>query len=112
MKFPSFIKVQKYKRFEIEPRYYDPIKEEIEERTARIAREMKGENMTYIPSRISFERKVTSGSNAGLLQMAIAALLGLTVVGWLYYGNVIFHFLWLGAPAYLYIRLRGRFFKK
>ncbi|MEQ8241364.1 MAG: hypothetical protein RIA69_19270 [Cyclobacteriaceae bacterium] len=112
MKLPSFIKVQKYKRFEIEPRYYDPIKEEIEERTARIAREMKGENMTYVPSRISFERKVTSGSSAGFLQMAIAALLGLTVVGWLYYGNAVFYLLWLAAPVYLYIRLRSKFFKK
>jgi len=111
VKFPSFIKVQKYKRFEIQPRYYDPIKEEIQERTARIAREMDGEKMDYVPSKISFERKISTGSNAGLLQMAIAALLGLIVVGWLYYGNAVFNLLWLLVPVYLYIRLRGRFKK-
>ena len=111
MKFPTFIKVQKYKRFEIAPRYYDPIKEEIEQRTARIAREMEGEDMTYVPSKILFERKVTSGANAGFLQMAIAALLGLLVVGWLYHGNTVFYLFWLAVPVYLYVRIRGRFLK-
>ena len=41
MKLPSIFKTPNYQRFAIKPRYYDPIKEEIEERTARIKRELE-----------------------------------------------------------------------
>jgi len=32
MKFRSFVKLPRYKRFNFEPRYYDPIKEEVEKK--------------------------------------------------------------------------------
>ena len=44
MKLPSIFKTPNYQRFDIKPRYYDPIKEEIEERTARIKKELEQEN--------------------------------------------------------------------
>lgn len=112
MKIPSFVRLPNYKRFGFEPRYYDPIKEEIAERTARIKREMNGEAGDYVPSRIVFERKQTAGNNASFLQLIIAAGLGGITVGWLYFGNSIFYALWLLVPVYLYFRLRNRFFKK
>lgn len=110
MRFPSFIKVSKYRRFDMEPRYYDPIKEEIEERTARIRQEMKaGEgHPDHVPGRISFERKTASIPNSSFLQLLIAAVLGTTVIGWLYFGNQIFYSLWLAVPVYLYFRLRKK----
>ncbi len=106
MKFPSFIKVNKYKRFEITPRYYDPIKEEIAQRTERIKREMNGEEPTYVSGRISFERKSASIPSQSFLQLIIASVLGLGVVGWLYFGNEILYALWLAVPVYLYFRFR------
>lgn len=40
MKLLSIFKTPTYQKFAIKPRYYDPIKEEIEERTSRIKREL------------------------------------------------------------------------
>jgi hypothetical protein len=106
MRFPSFIKIQQYKRFEITPRYYDPIKEEIAQRTAQIKREMNGEAPTYVSGRISFERKSSSIPSASFMQLIIAAGLGLSVLGWLYLGNEYFYVLWLAVPIYLYFRFK------
>lgn len=41
MKLLSIFKTPTYQKFAIKPRYYDPIKEEIEERTSRIKRELE-----------------------------------------------------------------------
>lgn len=106
MRFPSLIRLPKYKRFEITPRHYDPIKEEIEARTARIKSEMNGEDPEYVSGRINFERRSKSIPNTSFLQLIIAATLGLTVVGWLYFGNVVFYALWLFVPVYLFFRFR------
>ena len=32
MKFPSLIKIPRHQRFHLKPRYYDPIKEDVENR--------------------------------------------------------------------------------
>lgn len=110
MRFPSFIKVPGNRRFEIEPRYYDPVKEEIAERTAFIKHELAGrsspESGGYVPGKITFEKKTKTAPNSSLLQLLIALVLGLTVVGWLYFGNQIFYSLWLVVPLYLFFRLR------
>lgn len=45
MKFPSIFRTSTYQRFDIKPRYYDPVKEEIEERTSRIRRELQEEGL-------------------------------------------------------------------
>lgn len=107
MRFPSFIKVARNRRFDLAPRYYDPVKEEIEERTERIRREMKHHTSSeFTPGKISFERKSASIPNASFLQMLIAAVLGSVVIGWLYIGNDVFYALWLIVPVYLFFRLR------
>lgn len=91
----------------MEPRYYDPIKEELKERTERIKREANGESVgEYSPGRISFDRKVKSGANTSLLQLSIASILGLTTLGWLYLGNEVFYVFWLAVPVYAYFRFR------
>ena len=41
MKLPTIFKTSSHQRFAIKPRYYDPIKDEIEERTSRIKRELE-----------------------------------------------------------------------
>ena len=123
MKVPSIVRLPKYKSFSYEPRHYDPIKEEIEERTERIRRELEAENLiekrkdeegqakTHSAASISFRRKERSNNNATLLQLAIAALLGALVVGWLYYGDKVFYSLFLIFPVYIYFRFKGRFGK-
>ena len=53
MKLPSLSKISKYKRFDYQPRFYDPLKEELQERVERITREHEAKNK----SNISFEQK-------------------------------------------------------
>ena len=45
MKFPSIFKTSSPQRFDIKPRYYDPVREEIEERTSRIKKELEEEGL-------------------------------------------------------------------
>lgn len=120
MKVPSIVRLPKYKSFSYEPRHYDPIREEIEERTDRIRRELEAENLIkkkekdaeenskYSSSTISFRRKERSNNNATLLQLVIAAILGGIFVGWIYYGNQVFYSLILVFPVYVYLRFKAR----
>ncbi len=107
MRFPSLFRLPQSQRFQIKPRYYDPIKEEIKERTERIKREEEsGIKSDYMPGRISFERKTTAVPSASFLQLIIAAVLGGLLVGWFYYGNDVFYVLWVSVPIYGYYRFR------
>ena len=109
MRFPSLFRVSRYQRFEIKPRYYDPIKEEIEERTRRIKESMDGnDNGEYTPAQISFKRKAKSAPATSMIQLGIAALLGVMLLGWLQFGNEIFYYLlWIIVPGYLFYRLKS-----
>lgn len=84
------------------------MREEINERTERIKEEMLGtKNGDYQPSKINFKRKVKSAPSTSLLQLGIAAILGLMVVGWLQFGSDFFYYLlWIMVPGYLLFRAR------
>ncbi len=107
MRFPSFIRLPRNKRYEIKPRYYDPIKEEIEERTERIRRELQGESGHTPSGRISFERRAQPLPSAGMMQLVIAILLMSLIIGWLYVGNDILYYTFAAIPVYLFYRFRG-----
>ena len=108
MRFPSLFRLPKHQQFRIQPRYYDPIKDEIKERTERIKDEMRGsETGEYKSSKISFKRKTKSAPATSMIQLGIAALLGALVLGWLQFGSDIFYYaLWLLVPLYLIYRLK------
>ena len=108
MRFPSLFRLPKHQQFHIKPRYYDPVKEEIRERTERIREGMKGqEGANYQPSKITFKRKTKSASSTSMLQLGIATALGLLIFGWLQFGNDLFYYLlWAAIPAYLVYRLK------
>ena len=82
MKLPSFVKLPGHKKFTITPRYYDPIKEEILERTEMIKREMSGEeNFGVRAHKITFDRRSSPGPNTSGLQIIIAVGLGIGFYG-------------------------------
>lgn len=91
IKFPSFIKLEKNKRFEYKPRFYDPIKEDIEKRTEIIRGRLNDE---YVPgSHISFRRPAHKSARKAdirrtMLIALIAVLLGGVFAGYFYYGNI------------------------
>ena len=107
MRFPSLIRLPKNKQYEIKPRYYDPIKEEIAERTARIKEEMRGELKDRPAGRITFERKTSPLPSAGILQLVIAIILVTLVIGWLYIGNDIIWYILALTPLYLIFRFKN-----
>lgn len=45
MKFPSLFRTASPMRYDVKPRYYDPVKEEIEQRTSRIKKELENEGL-------------------------------------------------------------------
>jgi len=109
MRFPSLFRLPRYQQFDIKPRYYDPIKEEIKERTERIKRGLNSSDAEdYQPAHISFKRKTKSAPMTSMLQLFIAAILCMLILGWLQFGNEFFYYiLWIIVPGYLFYRLRS-----
>lgn len=109
MRFPSLFRLPKHQQFVIKPRYYDPVKEEIKERTELIKSRMDGQGEESLQStKINFKRKAKPAPATSMIQLAIASLLGLMVLGWLQFGNEVFYYiLWVIVPAYLIYRLKS-----
>lgn len=116
MRLPSLIKKPKYQRFHIEPRYYDPIKEDIEMRTARIKSELgmavEAVDAGY-SSKISgsFRKNMKHAKGGGvdqtmMLRLIILIVLVLFAGGFLYIGSEVFYLLLLYVPFYLWKRFR------
>lgn len=110
MKFPTFTRLPNYKRFNFEPRYYDPVKEDIEVRTARVKQEISqlAEDRINHPSNIagSFSKRANYTKNANILQLVIIIFLITLFGGYLLYGNDIFYIFLLIVPVYFYFRLK------
>ena len=117
MKLPSLLKTPANKRFYIEPRYYDPIKEDIEQRTERIKQIMEvkeaekaagletGSRIQGSFSRDSYFKK----SKMGALRFSLMLFLAGGAVGYLYYGNpALYTMMFIVLAYYLYRRLSGR----
>ena len=116
MKFRIF-KTAQYQRFHIEPRYYDPVKEDIENRTARIKQEMGMEadddfkpgyrsqiagsfrkNMKHTPEKV--------GGSVVMLRMIILIVLSLMILGFAFDMTQLFYLFLLFVPFYLWKKYR------
>ncbi len=109
MKVPSLVRLPRPKNFSFEPRYYDPVKEDINNRTALIKQEMSQTPRMMGRSNIagSFARRERENKQANVLQLVIVVcLVGLTI-GFFYYGNAVFYLLWAIVPVYLYFRFKN-----
>ena len=111
MKFPSLFRLPKHQQFHIAPRYYDPVKEEMEKRVENIRKEMEGVPVDIETGdrRFNFRKKKSSKltANASMMQLIIAIGLVILLLGWLQYGNSFFYYLiWVIIPLYFFVRLR------
>ena len=106
MKFPSLTRIPSHKRFDFEPRYYDPVKEDIKNRTQRIRSEVsEKENKEYRENiRKAFSRREKEGRKANLMQLLLMTIMVGTFVGWWYYGNVAFYAFLVLFPLYILLR--------
>lgn len=113
MKIPSLIKIPQHQRFHIEPRYYDPIKEEVENRERLIIAEInaKKKKGTYVPgTRISsgFNRERIKKDNSGILRFLFVIILFGGTVGYLFFGLIaIYTVFGLGALFFIIKRLKS-----
>ncbi len=115
MKFPSLLKTQTNKRFSIQPRYYDPVKEDIENRTDRIKRmidvkNIEGENVPESGIHGSFSRgSYYKHQKSNALRFSIMILLSAGAIGYLFYGNsALYIMMSLILAIYLYKKIRLR----
>ncbi len=111
MKFPSLSRIPRHKRFNFEPRYYDPIKEDIQNRTARAKVELKyAESEAYrqhIKSAYSTRARRDKSSN--FMQLLLILILLGSFFGWIYYGNVVIYVFAVVFPIYIFLRTRKFF---
>lgn len=123
MKFlPTLTRLPKYQRFHIKPRYYDPVKEDIEERTKRIRHEFNGiaeEDEYDTAGNIvgSFKHRMATGrvhreDHTTVLRLLIIMILFGFMVGYIYLGNDVAYGLFIFAPVYIWFRLKGSMKKK
>ena len=70
MKLPSLLSRPKYKRFEYQPRYYDPIKEDIKRRAQSVERIVPGSDISG-----AFRRRTSPARKAVNLQLLIVVFL-------------------------------------
>ncbi|EAY29539.1 hypothetical protein M23134_00423 [Microscilla marina ATCC 23134] len=125
MKIPSLMKVNKHKRFNFEPRYYDPIKERIDEKIAEVRRENGGDDtQASYSARISDafnsrQRKSQGSSTTRLFFIFILAAIGFTYVLFgdakisignidLPYGEFAPFLLVIAAIGYIFMRLKKK----
>lgn len=110
MKIPTLTRLPNYRKFSFEPRYYDPIKEDVEERTSRIKQELRQRSSvaTAYSSGIhgSFARRASYNKSSNILQGVIMIALFVFIFGYLYFGNGVFYILWLVFPIYAYFRFK------
>lgn len=111
MKIPSLFRTPRYQRFRIEPRYYDPVKEEMEEREAAIRQEMMANSESDLNARKSrlsggFKRARSSSGSATFMQLIIMVMLSFLIFGYLYLGNIAVYVFALVGSLLLYLKMR------
>jgi hypothetical protein len=123
MKFLSiFTKTPTHQRFKYTPRFYDPLKEEMEEREKRIKLEIQREQGITSPENETAYRSRISGSfkaarkrsqpsdafKATLLRFGILLFLTIFVIAFLEFGRPALYLLILIVPFYLYLKFRSK----
>ncbi|WP_375580941.1 hypothetical protein ABWH96_07975 [Marivirga tractuosa] len=108
MKIPSIFRTPGHQRFEIQPRYYDPVKEDIEKRTDRIRKEIRNQKEGHNTESIRDAYKARRGSNrsADLFQFLMVVIVGVSIGGYLMYGANVYFALFLLIPLYIFLRRR------
>ena len=115
MKLPSLFPTSRYQRYNVTPRYYDPIKEDIEQRTNRIKRNIESDRSQGIfhyqaDFRGAFARKRQSEDlSSTMIRMLLFLVFFGFLFGYIYIGPQAFYALGLFVPGYLIFRIRDLF---
>jgi hypothetical protein len=125
MRIPSLMKINKHKRFNFEPRYYDPIKERIDEKIAEARRQNGGdETQAGYSARISnaFSSRQRKSQDTGITRLFFILVLAGVAFTYIMFGDASFNvagvkmvygefapfLLVIAAIAYIFFRLKKR----
>ena len=115
MKVPSLFRIPKYQQYKIVPRYYDPIKEDIEQRTAQIKNELDSKGDSDLSNRTSrlagaFTKRgaQSKGGSATFMQLIIMMLLAFLVFGYIYFGNLALYIFAALSSVLLYLKIKRK----
>lgn len=111
MKIPSLFRTPQPRKFHFTPRYYDPIKEDIQNRTARIKSELSEKRLKSHRQSIreGFMIREREERRVGMMQWILIIIMLGTIVGWVYFGNVAFYVFLVIFPLYVWLRTRKHF---
>jgi hypothetical protein len=122
MKFLSiFTKAPQHQRFQYKPRYYDPLKEEMQERENRIRMELARERGAAVEdvgghrARMAgafhaARRRSNPSQNGTTIMIRLGTLLFISVflIAFLTWGKPVLYSLFLFIPVYFFLRFRNR----
>jgi hypothetical protein len=131
MKFPSIFRSASPMRYDVKPRYYDPVKEEIEERTSRIKRELEDEGVLEEEERRTGTRGYGGGirgsfaqhrgikpknsnmfNSTAMIRTILFFAMVIGVFGYIYIGPVILNYMLYAAILIAGVYYLLRFLKK
>lgn len=110
MKIPSLTRTPKHKRFNFQPRYYDPVKEDIKNRTERIRGELlkkSSQNHRY-HMESAFSDRHRQYKKTDIMQLLIILLFLGTFFGYIYFGNVALYVFAVLFSAFIYVKVKGK----
>ena len=110
MRLPTLTRLPKNKRFNFQPRYYDPVKEELEERTSRIKSELdQSKADTYRENiSMSFRRRRKAERKSGVMQFGFVIAFVLIFIGYLSFGEKFFFSFLILIPIYIWLKMKRR----
>lgn len=130
MKFPSIFRTNSPMRFDIKPRYYDPVKEEIEHRTSQIEHELRAKGVLDESGEVSenYESGIRGSfatyrggikdrgqsplTSTAMIRTLIVLLLVGTLSGYIYFGPIVFEILGYSVlliiAIYFFFRLKPK----
>lgn len=110
MRLPTLTRLPKNKRFNFQPRYYDPVKEELQERTSRIRSELDESKAATYRENISaaFRRRRRAERKSGVMQFGFVIAFVLIFIGYLSFGEKIFFSFLLLIPIYIWLKIKRR----
>ena len=108
MKLPSLLRIPKNKRFNYIPRYYDPVKDEIQEKESKFRAELSedGRKLKRLSISETYKRRSRLDKRTDSRQIFFILTFTIIIFGYLYIGNYVFYFLFVLIPLYIWIRLR------
>ena len=102
------MRLPRNKRFNYRPLYYDPVKDEIEEKESKFRSELSDDGKGIRRGSIieAYRRRSRLERKGDTRQIFFVLVFTFIAFGYIYFGNIIFYSLFVLIPFYIWVRLR------